>query len=88
MIDADTTDESGKLICKNQFSIFINRAGGFGGKRKTDKAVPLGSPPNRAPDKVIEETTTHDQAVLYRLNGDFNPLHIDPAFAGMAGKQA
>ena len=86
LLDADTTDISGKLICRNQFSIFLNGAGGFGGKRKTDKAIPLGTPPKRAPDKVVVEKTSTDQAALYRLNGDFNPLHIDPGFASVAGK--
>ena len=85
LMDTETTDTSGKLICKNQFSIFLNGAGGFGGRRKTDKAIPLGTPPKRVPDKVIEETTSPDQAALYRLNGDLNPLHIDPGFAGVAG---
>jgi len=87
LIDADTTDLDGKLICKNQFSIFLNGAGGFGGKRKTDKAIPLGTRPNRAPDKIIEEKTSPDQAALYRLNGDLNPLHIDAGFASVAGFQ-
>lgn len=87
LLDADTTDMDGKLICRNQFSIFLNGAGGFGGKRKTDKAIPLGAPPERTPDKVIEEETKVDQAALYRLNGDYNPLHIDPGFANIAGKE-
>lgn len=86
VMDAETSDSDGKPICRNQFSIFITRAGGFGGKRKTDKVVPLGISPERVPDKVVEETTKVDQAALYRLNGDFNPLHIDPGFASVAGE--
>ena len=41
--------------------------------------------PDRAPDKQITAETKEDQAILYRLCGDRNPLHIDPEFAKMAG---
>ncbi|KAG9355008.1 hypothetical protein JZ751_001721 [Albula glossodonta] len=43
------------------------------------------APPNRAPDAVMTDETTRDQAALYRLSGDWNPLHIDPSFAAMGG---
>ncbi|CAL1615578.1 unnamed protein product [Knipowitschia caucasica] len=74
-----------ELICFNQFSIFLVGAGGFGGKRSSDKAKPLVLPPKRAPDAVMVDATTRDQAALYRLSGDWNPLHIDPSFAAMGG---
>lgn len=41
--------------------------------------------PSRPPDAVMEEATSPNQAALYRLNGDENPLHIDKEFAGFAG---
>lgn len=44
--------------------------------------------PNRAPDNVTVETVPADQAKLYRLAGDSNPLHIDPAIAPMVGFKA
>jgi acyl dehydratase len=64
-------------------SIFARGDGGFGGK-------PQGGPelhgiPSRAPDLVKECDTRPDQALLYALSGDRNPLHRDPAFAKMVG---
>uniref|UniRef100_A0A674B944 Peroxisomal multifunctional enzyme type 2 n=1 Tax=Salmo trutta TaxID=8032 RepID=A0A674B944_SALTR len=83
----DVHTYSGKeLVCYNQYSLFIVGAGGFGGKRTSDKAmVTRMAHPNRAPDAVMTDTTTRDQAALYRLSGDWNPLHIDPSFAAMGG---
>ncbi|KAI1900244.1 hypothetical protein AGOR_G00048000 [Albula goreensis] len=79
------TYNGNELICYNQFSLFIVGAGGFGGKRTSDKAKSTVAPPNRAPDAVMTDETTRDQAALYRLSGDWNPLHIDPSFAAMGG---
>ena len=42
-------------------------------------------PPDRAPDKVVEDKTSENQALLYRLSGDWNPLHADPGFAKAFG---
>uniref|UniRef100_A0A8C7D469 Peroxisomal multifunctional enzyme type 2 n=1 Tax=Oncorhynchus kisutch TaxID=8019 RepID=A0A8C7D469_ONCKI len=83
----DVHTYSGKeLLCYNQYSLFIVGAGGFGGKRTSDKAmVTRITHPNRTPDAVMTDTTTRDQAALYRLSGDWNPLHIDPSFAAMGG---
>ena len=41
--------------------------------------------PSRAPDAVFEEATSESQALMYRISGDYNPLHIDPEFPGVAG---
>ncbi len=66
----------------NRFSLFLRGEGGFGG----DSGPAAGNAaPDRAPDKVVESPTIPQQALLYRLSGDKNPLHADPAFAKMGG---
>lgn len=71
---------------KNQAATFIVGAGNFGGKSKAaDGVIPAVPAPNRAPDNTVELATTLDQAALYRLSGDLNPLHIDPDFAKIGG---
>ncbi|XP_006034004.1 peroxisomal multifunctional enzyme type 2 [Alligator sinensis] len=75
------------LLCYNQFSLFVVGAGGFGGKQTSEKAKVTVNPPNRPPDAVFSDVTTVDQAALYRLSGDWNPLHIDPSFAALGGFQ-
>uniref|UniRef100_A0A3B3YD06 Peroxisomal multifunctional enzyme type 2 n=1 Tax=Poecilia mexicana TaxID=48701 RepID=A0A3B3YD06_9TELE len=85
---AVNTYNGDELVCYNQFSVFVVGAGRFGGKRSSDKAKAPLPPPKRAPDAVVIESTTGDQAALYRLSGDWNPLHIDPGFAAMGGFRA
>ncbi|XP_029366016.1 peroxisomal multifunctional enzyme type 2 isoform X1 [Echeneis naucrates] len=87
ILDVNTYSR-GELVCFNQFSVFVVGAGGFGGKRTSEKAKAVLPPPQRAPDAVVIDSTTRDQAALYRLSGDWNPLHIDPSFAAMGGFQA
>jgi len=80
--------ESGKLIFENHSTVFIRGSGGFGGKKSgADRgaATAANAPPQRAPDAVVEEKTSEDQAAIYRLSGDYNPLHIDPQFAAIGG---
>lgn len=83
--DADTFDEHGERIIHTQWSTFFVGSGNFGGKRTSDKARPLASIPGRRPDAVVEERTSINQAALYRLCGDKNPLHIDPMFSAAGG---
>ena len=64
-------------------SIFARGDGGFGGKPQGGPA--LHEIPDRVPDLVHECDTRPDQAFLYALSGDRNPLHRDPAFAKMVG---
>lgn len=62
-------------------SVFIRGEGGFGIPGPKDAWVT----PEREPDVVLQASTRADQALLYRLSGDHNPLHTDPAFAARAG---
>uniref|UniRef100_A0A8C8R943 Peroxisomal multifunctional enzyme type 2 n=1 Tax=Pelusios castaneus TaxID=367368 RepID=A0A8C8R943_9SAUR len=73
------------LLCYNQFSVFVVGAGKFGGRRTSEKAKVTVNPPDRTPDAVLSDITTVDQAALYRLSGDWNPLHIEPDFAALGG---
>ncbi|GAA5945274.1 hypothetical protein JCM3775_007418 [Rhodotorula graminis] len=84
-----TKDAStGEVVFENHSTVFIRGAGGFGG-RKTGKdrgaATALNKPPSRKPDAVVEEKTLPQQAAIYRLSGDANPLHVDPDFAKVGG---
>jgi acyl dehydratase len=78
-----TDTATGELLFTNVMAAFIRGEGGWGGDRG-----PSG-PRNEAPDRPADHTTTYptrpDQALLYRLSGDRNPLHSDPVFAGWGG---
>ncbi|MCA1189580.1 MULTISPECIES: MaoC/PaaZ C-terminal domain-containing protein [unclassified Saccharopolyspora] len=75
------TDAAGPL-CSARSMIFARGEGGFGGHRGATPRVEL---PRREPDLVVDSRTEPRQALLYRLCGDRNPLHADPAFAAAAG---
>jgi acyl dehydratase len=74
---------TGEPLFDTRMSAFIRGEGGWGGDRG-----PSGTPnaaPERDPDHSVEVQTRHDQALIYRLSGDRNPLHSDPSFAAMGG---
>ncbi|WP_242112191.1 peroxisomal multifunctional enzyme type 2 [Luteimonas aquatica] len=83
VLAVDTLDESGEKLAYNEITVFVRGAGGWGGER--GPAGEADAPPARAPDAVIEERTDPNQALLYRLSGDWNPMHADPAFAQAFG---
>ncbi len=83
VIETETVDATGKLLFKNVFGAFARGAGGFGGDRGPSTSRNL--VPDRPPDATREMKTLPQQALLYRLSGDVNPLHADPAFAKMGG---
>ncbi|WP_447929897.1 SDR family NAD(P)-dependent oxidoreductase [Sphingopyxis fribergensis] len=78
-----TVDEHGDEIVYNEMTTFVKGAGGWGGER--GPSADINTPPDRKPDAVIEEATDVNQTLLYRLSGDWNPLHADPAFAKAFG---
>jgi acyl dehydratase len=82
VLEIDTVDQSGDRLFTNQVSVFIRGEGGFGGSPGPE---PASSPPDRPADVVVESPTLPQQALLYRLSGDKNPLHADPAFAAFGG---
>ena len=79
-----TLEETGEVIGVDKTRIFIRGIGGFGFKGQT-KVEPLPATPDRAPDRTVSEQTAPNQAILYRLNSDLNPLHISPDMAAMGG---
>ncbi|KAI9622915.1 hypothetical protein H4Q26_014855 [Puccinia striiformis f. sp. tritici PST-130] len=80
--------QTGKLLFENQSTVFIRGSGGFGGKKHSNNrgsASAINKPPNQKPDSMMTEKTDPKQAALYRLTGNFNPSHIDPAFSSVGG---
>jgi acyl dehydratase len=73
---------TGKPLLKTVMSAFIRGEGGFGGERGPSASFEA---PTSAPDHQVSYETRADQALLYRLSGDRNPLHSDPSFAAMGG---
>ena len=79
----DSYDEDGDLLIKNEMTAFIRGAGGWGGERGPSSDINV--PPAREPDVVVEDAIPDNQALLYRLSGDWNPLHVDPGMAKAFG---
>src|SRR3984957_8336291 len=77
------TDEKGEKAVTLTGSMFARGDGGFGGP--TEGAPEPHAVPTRAPDLSVDIPTRPDQALLYRLNGDRNPLHSDPESARRSG---
>ncbi|MGH3353001.1 MAG: MaoC/PaaZ C-terminal domain-containing protein [Nocardioides sp.] len=74
--------ESTTSLWTSRMQIWARGAGGFGGEPGPEQASTI---PDRAPDHTLDSLTRPGQALLYRLNGDLNPLHADPAFAKKVG---
>ena len=73
---------SGEVLFTNIATLYLRGEGGFGGEAGPSTTIEM---PDREPDHVVESPTLPQQSLLYRLSGDKNPLHADPAFAAFAG---
>lgn len=85
IVEVETTvklKSDGTEICKLISTTFARGDGGFGGPESPPQKV---YEPEGTPDIVDEITTKPDQALIFRLSGDYNPLHSDPNFAKAAG---
>ncbi len=72
-------EETGELLFELRSSVVIRGSGGFGGVE--GETAPKVAAPDRDPDIEVTYQTREDQALTYRLSGDYNPLHSDPWFA-------
>jgi acyl dehydratase len=76
----DPTD--GQPVFSTRSAVFIRGEGGFGGDRGPSGEFQV---PDHEPDATLRFPTARNQALIYRLSGDRNPLHADPAFAAAGG---
>ena len=84
-VNVDSETEVGEALCAARTSVFIRGIGGYGGERGASLKLPR---LERPPDITQEQATSPTQALLYRLAGDANPLHADPAMAARGGYHA
>jgi acyl dehydratase len=80
--ETTATAPDGTVLWTQRRSIFARGEGGFGGERGPSTSF---AEPDREPDLVLDIPILPQQALLYRLCGDRNPLHSDPEFAAAAG---
>ncbi|WP_371529464.1 MaoC/PaaZ C-terminal domain-containing protein [Streptomyces sp. NBC_01283] len=81
VLRTEVADADGPLWTSDA-QIFVRGEGGFGGERGPSTRLPA---PEGEPDRTVERPVREEQALLYRLSGDWNPLHADPEFAKLAG---
>ncbi|MEU6891947.1 MaoC/PaaZ C-terminal domain-containing protein [Streptomyces sp. NPDC046557] len=81
VLRSEVEDADGPLWTSDA-QLFVRGEGGFGGERGPSAREEA---PDRDPDRTVERHIREDQALLYRLSGDWNPLHADPEFAKLAG---
>ncbi|MFI6086883.1 MaoC/PaaZ C-terminal domain-containing protein [Streptomyces sp. NPDC051218] len=81
VLRTEVADTEGPLWTSDA-QIFVRGEGGFGGERGPSTRLPA---PEGEPDLTVQRPVREEQALLYRLSGDWNPLHADPEFAKLAG---
>lgn len=81
VLRSEAADRGGPLWTSDT-QLYVRGEGGFGGERGPSPRLPA---PGREPAYVVDRGIREDQALLYRLSGDWNPLHADPEFAALAG---
>ncbi len=84
-VDTETRDEAGALVAETTSSMIFRDGGGFGGPPPPKDKAEVERPKDVPPSFAIEEVTSPEQALLYRLSGDLNPLHADPELARSVG---
>lgn len=82
LLDVASVDAAGTLVAENRYSLFLRGRGGWGGERGPSARDDV---PSRPPDATVHQPIAPNQALLYRLSGDRNPLHADPRVAALAG---
>jgi acyl dehydratase len=85
LLDFRCEDGAGKIVAEITSSILFRGEGGFGGRPPPKEPAVAEKPKDAQPTFRIEEVTAPEQALLYRLSGDHNPLHADPDFARAVG---
>lgn len=83
-LETTSTDEAGNKLFETSMTLFCRGLGGWGGDPGPKKPS-YEIPQDRPADFSVVEKTCENQAAIYRLSGDYNPLHIDPEFAKAAG---
>jgi acyl dehydratase len=85
LVDTRAENGAGQVVAEMTSSIIFRAEGGFAGAPPPREAPRVERPRDLPPTFAVEEATTPEQALLYRLSGDLNPLHADPDFARNVG---